>query len=148
MAITKGAKSPFNICYLTTKGSKTSAAGVVTPGDDVNLYFQSSRIYSDVEVGKRCGITYVDPDKWEGQEPLIKIEQLILSGKLIRLTAEVDLGEAGIGNVSILTTKEKIAGILSDDKAKNLDGQKRINNKGETKGSFYKVRSATRNRFT
>jgi hypothetical protein len=144
----KGANSPFNICYVSVASSVISNTGVVTPGPNVNYYFQSSRIYENTTVANRTGITYVDADKWEGEEPLVKIEQLILSKKLIRLIGEVDLGAKGIKPMSILCARQKAGDLLSDDKAKNLDGADALNNKGNSIGKFFSVRTGTRNRFS
>lgn len=143
----KGAKSPFNVCYVSTPSSKTDKDGNVTAGPDQNYFFQTSRIYEEVEVGKRCGITYVDPDKWEGQEPLVTVAQLVLSGKLARLTGESS-GDKGLKSVSFLAARNKVGDLLSDDKAKNLDGLNHENNKGETVGKFFKVRTATRDSYS
>lgn len=144
----KGAKSPFNICSVSVPTSKTSDAGVVTAGDPKDYFFQSSKIYSEKEVGKRAGIDFVNADKWEGQEPLVKIEQLILSGKLVRLTAEIDQGDKGIKSITMLCARTKVGDILSDDAAKNLDGLIARNNKDESIGKFYKVRTSARDRFS
>jgi hypothetical protein len=144
----KGANNPFNICYVKTKSSVTAADGTVTVGADINYYFQSSRMYAEPEVAKRTGITLVDADKWEGQEPLVKIEQLILSRKLVALTGEIDRGTEGIANVRVLCARDKASDILGDAAAKNLDGLSYLNNKGVAKGKFFSVRSSTRNRFT
>jgi hypothetical protein len=144
----KGANSPFNICYVETPTSITAADGTVTAGAKVKYYFQSSRMYGQTEVAKRTGITLVDADKWEGQEPLCKIEQLILSRKLVALTGEIDRGTAGIANARVLCARDKAADILSDDKARNLDGLQYLNNKGVANGQFFNVRSSTRNRFS
>jgi hypothetical protein len=143
----KGAKSPFNICLVSVPTTKTDANGAVSAGDNKDYYFQSSRIYEEKEVGKRCGITLIDPDKWEGQEPLIKVEQLILSRKLVRATGEVDTGK-GVKPLSILVARTKIGDVMSDDKAKNLDGLNAKNNKGDSIGKFFNVRSSTRDRFS
>jgi hypothetical protein len=144
----KGANNPFNICYVTSPSSTTAADGTVTAGSDVKYYFQSSRMYGQTEVAKRTGITLVDADKWEGQEPLVKIEQLILSRKLVALIGEIDRGTAGIANVRVLCARSKASDILSDVKAKNLDGLSYLNNKGVANGQFFSVRSGTRNRFS
>jgi hypothetical protein len=144
----KGANNPFNICYVTTPSSNTAADGTVTAGPDVKYYFQSSRMYEQKEVAKRTGITLVDADKWEGQEPLVKIEQLILSRKLVALIGEVDRGTKGIGNVRVLCARNKAADILGDDKAKNLDTLAYLDKKGNANGQFFSVRSGTRNRFS
>jgi hypothetical protein len=144
----KGANSPFNICYVETPTSVTAADGTVTAGPNIKYYFQSSRMYGQTEVAKRTGITLIDADKWEGQEPLVKIEQLILSRKLVALIGEIDRGTNGIANARVLCARSKAADILSDDKTKNLDTLDYLNNKGVANGKFFNVRSGTRNRFT
>jgi hypothetical protein len=144
----KGANSPFNVCYATTPTSKVDAQGVVTAGNPVDYYFQSSSIYAQAEVATRTGIKLVAADKWEGEEPLVKIEQMILSRKLVRLIAEYESVKDGIKTVALLATKEKAGGLLSDDKTKNLDGLAVLDAKGVSKGVFFNVRTGTRNRFS
>lgn len=145
----KGAKNPFNICYATVKTSKIDGAGVVTPGPDIQYYFQSSIIYKDAEVAKRTGIVYVDPDKWQGEEPLIKVEQMILSRKLVRLVGEYTDLSGGNRTVSFLATRSLVGGLLSDDDKVNLNKLNVIGGaKNEKVGTFFGVRTATRNSFS
>lgn len=143
----KGANSPFNICSASVASSVISAAGVVTPGPTTTYYFRSSRIYGNKDVATRTGVTLIDADKWEGTEPLITVEQMILSSKLIRLVGEVDLGAKGFKSVSLLAVPTKASDLLGNDKGKNLDGLACLNNKGTSVGTFYNVRTATRDRF-
>jgi len=144
----KGLNNPFNVCYATTKTSKIDDKGNVTPGPDIQYYFQSSHIYSDAEVSKRTGVTYVDPDKWQGEEPLVKVEQMILSRKLVRLIGEYT-ATAGINKtISFLATREKAGLLLGDDKATNLNDQNVVDKAGKNIGKFFSVRTGTRNRFS
>jgi hypothetical protein len=145
---TKGLKSPFNICFASVAGSKVDAAGVVTPTAPIDYYFQSSIIYKDAEVAKRTGVTFVDPDKWEGQEPLIKVEQMVLSRKLVRLVGEYSTTAGGNKTISFLAARSKVGDLLGDDKAKNLDDLNVLNSKGDKIGKFFAVRTATRNSFS
>jgi hypothetical protein len=145
----KGANSPFNICSVKVPSTMTDANGAVSAGPDHTLYFRSSRIYAEPEVAKRTGVTYIDADKWEGQEPLITVEQMILSKKLIRLIGEVDLGASkGFKQVSLLAIPSKASLLLGDVKASNLDDLNCLNNKGTSIGKFFNVRTGTRDRFS
>jgi hypothetical protein len=144
---TKGLNSPFNICFATVKTSTISAAGVVTPGPDIQYYFQSSRMYQDATVATRTGITLVDGDKWQGEEPLIKIDQMILSRKLVRLVGEYTATNGTNKNVSFVAVRTKVGDLLSDDKTKNLTDLNYVNSKGTVVGKFFNVHTATRNKF-
>ena len=144
----KGLNNPFNICYASTKTSTIGAGGVVTPGPVIQYYFQSSRIYSDATVAARTGVSYVDPDKWEGEEPLIKVEQMILSRKLIRLIGEYTATGGANKTISFVATRDKAGDLLSDDATKNLDNLNVTDSKGSVVGKFFNVRTGTRNRFS
>jgi hypothetical protein len=145
---TKGLKNPFNVCYANVPSTVIDAAGTVTAGAAKDYYFQSSRIYEDATVAARTGIKLVPADNWEGEEPLIKVEQMVLSRKLVRLVAEYTVTDKGNKTMSILVARSKVGDILSDDKTKNLDGLNVIDKAGTTVGKFYNVRTATRNSFS
>jgi hypothetical protein len=144
---TKGANNPFNICYANVPGSAIDASGAVTAGAAQDYYFQSSRIYENKDVATRTGIKLVPADKWEGEEPLVKVEQMVLARKLVRLLGEYE-STKGNKTVSILVARSKVGDILSDDKTKNLDGLPVIGPKGTSLGTFYNVRTSTRNTFS
>jgi hypothetical protein len=145
---TKGLNNPFNICFATVAGTKITADGTVSSGANVDYYFQSSRIYQDATVGTRTGVTYVDADKWEGEEPLVKVEQMILARKLVRLVGEYTATGGKNKTIHFLAARSKVGDLLSDDNTKNLDGLNVFDNKGNNVGKFYNVRTATRNSFS
>jgi hypothetical protein len=58
----------------------------ITIGADT-FVFQTSSIYKVAAIASATGITYIGPDSYDGLEPLVKVEQLIRSGKLVRLNA-------------------------------------------------------------
>jgi hypothetical protein len=145
---TKGLNNPFNICYASVPSTTIGAGGVVTAGPAKDYYFQSSRIYEDATVSTRTGIKLVSADNWEGEEPLIKVEQMVLSRKLVRLVGEYTLTGGANKTMSILVARSKVGDILSDDAAKNLDGLNVTSNKGTVIGKFFNVRTATRNSFS
>jgi hypothetical protein len=145
---TKGLLNPFNICYANVPSTVIDAAGTVTAGPAKDYYFQSSRVYEDPTVAARTGIKLVPADNWEGEEPLIKVEQMVLSRKLVRLVAEYSTTTGANKTMSILVARSKVGDILSDDKTKNLDGLNVLNNKGTNIGKFFNVRTSTRNSFS
>ena len=79
----------LSICKVSEP--QFAADGTVIPGNK-DYYFLSSYAYTDTGVAKATGVTVIDPDKWLGQEPLIKLDQMILSGKLERIYVDVDPG--------------------------------------------------------
>lgn len=70
--------------------SENSILGVgkMTEGGK-EYYFQTSSIYKLAAISTAVGITYISPEAFNGDEPFIQIEQMIRSGKLVRLTALV-----------------------------------------------------------
>jgi hypothetical protein len=138
----------FNICFTTAPGSKLDANGGVTAGPNQDYYFQSSAVYADATVAARTGVTLVNADNWEGEEPLVKVDQMILSRKLVRLKGEYLATNGGIKTVDILCTRAKVGDLLGDDKTKNLDGLDVLDKAGKSKGKFFAVRTATRSTFS
>ena len=145
---TKGLNNPFNICFANVAGSTIDESGKVSPGPVQPYYFQSSRIYADKTVATRTGITYVDADKWEGEEPLVKVEQMVLSRKLVRLVGEYTATAGANKTINFLAARSKVGDLLGDDATKNLDGLDVIGSKGTSVGKFFAVRTATRNSFS
>jgi hypothetical protein len=138
----------FNVCYATTTSSLISDAGVVTAGPTKDYYFQSSPVYANSDVATRTGIKLVSADNWQGEEPLIKIDQMIISNKLIRLVGEYTATNGGIKSVALLCVREKVGDLLSSDPAKNLTGKPVLNKAGTSRGTFFNVRTATRSTFS
>ncbi len=140
--------SAFNICKATVPTSTTDANGAVSSGPDREYYFFSSTVYADKEVAKRTGISLVDPTTWEGNEPLIKVEQMLISGKLVRLKGEYATKDGVNKTVDLLVTRQKVGDVMSDVNSRNLDGQKVIGKAGVEKGTFFGVRDSTRATFS
>jgi hypothetical protein len=137
----------FNVCKATSTGSVISDAGVVTAGIAQDYYFQSSPIYANSDVATRTGIKLISADNWQGEEPLIKVDQMILSNKLVRLVGEYTATTGGIKTVALLCVREKVGDLLSNDPAKNLTGKPVLNRAGTSRGVFFNVRTATRSTF-
>jgi hypothetical protein len=138
----------FNICFVTAPGSKLDASGNVTASANQDYYFQSSAVYAEPTVAQRTGVQLVNPDNWEGEEPLVKVEQMILSRKLVRLKGEYLHTTKGLKTVDLLCVRTKVGDILGDDKAKNLDNLNVLDKTGKSVGKFFAVRTATRATFS
>jgi hypothetical protein len=117
--------------------------GKITEGGK-EYYFQTSSIYKLAAISTATGITYIAPDVFNGDEPLIQIEQLIRSGKLVRLTALVANPVDGKNN----KTAQILATSALADPARLLLVGKTLQTvkKGITKviGKIIKIRGKTR----
>ncbi len=138
----------FNVCYASVPGSTISAAGVVSAAAAQDYYFQSSPIYADDQVAARTGIKLVNADTWQGEEPLVKVDQMILSRKLIRLVGEYIATGGKVKTVQLLCARGKVADLLGDDKSKNLTDLPVLNKAGTSLGKFFNVRTSTRATFS
>jgi hypothetical protein len=117
--------------------------GKITEGGK-EYYFQTSSIYKLAAISTATGITYIAPDVFNGDEPLIQIEQLIRSGKLVRLTALVANPVDGKKNktAQILATSA-----LADPARLSLVGKTLQTVKNSTTkviGKILKIRGKTR----
>jgi hypothetical protein len=117
--------------------------GKITEGGK-EYYFQTSSIYKLAAISTATGITYIAPDVFNGDEPLIQIEQLIRSGKLVRLTALVANPVDGKKNK---TSQILATSALADPARLTLVGKTlQTSKKGVTKviGKIIKIRGKTR----
>lgn len=142
--------SMLAICSVTQPHYVTSAAGVTTSDGTTTYYFQSASMYSVSRVATATGVNYINPDTWQGKEPLVKVAQLILSGKLERLYAEVENPVAGKPNKlipffvtpdKVVSVKTETTGILNITLTTNRGGVSR------PLGKVFGVRSKTSNRY-
>jgi hypothetical protein len=139
----------LGICYVKQTRYKTDANGAsVADGDNI-YYFQSSSVYSEAAVATATGVTYINPDTWEGKEPLIKVEQMILSGKLERIYVEVDPGgDKATKKLAMFCTPDKLISVR--DKTAGLIGKTIKTTRGgtaKTLGKVFNVRSKTTDRY-
>jgi hypothetical protein len=105
MAKTLASTAILGICHVVQPKFKADGS----PDGTNEYYFQSSTIYHDVKVAAATGISYIDPDNWTGQEPLIKVEELIRTNKIERRYAELENPTAGKPNkvIGLLITPDK-----------------------------------------
>jgi hypothetical protein len=144
--------SILGIGEIKTPRFKTDAAGAVTPDGDNLYYFQCGSVYADKKVQTETGVTYIAPEDWKNQEPLIPIAQLILSNKLERWYAQCVRTDGGVdilGVSGLLCTPAK-SETLKGPKGKLTDvvlkyrGAKGVE---KTIGKVFNVRQKTRDIF-
>jgi hypothetical protein len=120
--------------------------GKVTEGTK-EYNFQTSSIYKSAPIAAATGITYIAPESFAGNEPLVKIEQMIRSGKLIRLNALVQNPKDGAANktIEILCRPDLAAAARTDLVGKTLQLTK--NGVTTTLGKILRIRGKTRDKF-
>jgi hypothetical protein len=129
-----------------------NTGATVADGDNL-YYFQTSKIYKDKTVADACGITFIAIEDWEGAEPLIKVEQLILTNKLNRYYAQC-LGTNSAGEdvrkvVSIFCTPAKTATIIgTKGTLQGKDLKRIVKGKDVSLGKVFDVRQKTRDSFS
>jgi hypothetical protein len=115
---------------------------VTVTGKD--YYFQTSSIYKATAITTATGISYIAPEAFSGNEPLIQIEQLIRSNKLVRLTALVANPVDGKKNKTsqLLCAEDLVSSARTALVGKTLQTVR----KGTTKviGKILRVRGKTR----
>jgi hypothetical protein len=139
----------LGICFVKETRYKVGTDGKsVADGDNI-YYFQSSSVYSEAAVTTATGVNYINPDTWEGKEPLIKVEQMILSGKLERIYVEVDPGgDKATKKLSMfcipskmITVRDATGGLIGKDIKTTRGGV------SKTLGKVFNVRSKTTDRY-
>jgi hypothetical protein len=131
---------------------KTVASGEVSADGDNLYYFQCGSVYADKKVQDATGVTYIAPEDWKGQEPLVPISQLILSNKLERWYAQCVKTKDGVdalGISALLCTPAK-SETLKGPKTTLKDVELQYNaGKGVTKkiGKVFNVRQKTSDTF-
>jgi hypothetical protein len=139
----------LGICFVKETRFKTDANGASSADGDNIYYFQSSSVYSEAAVAKATGVTYINPDTWEGKEPLIKVEQMILAGKLERIYVEVDPGgDKATKKLAMFCTPDKVISVKTG--ADKLIGKTIKTTRGgnsKTLGTVFNIRSKTTDRY-
>jgi hypothetical protein len=144
--------SILGIGEIKTPRFKTDATGQVTADGENLYYFQCGSVYADKKVQTETGVTFIAPEDWKGQEPLIPIAQLILSNKLERWYAQCLRTQDGVdtlGVSALLCTPAK-SETLKGPKGKLTDvtlkyrGAKGVE---KTIGKVFNVRQKTRDIF-
>lgn len=141
--------SILGIGEIKTPRFKTDANGQVTADGENLYYFQCGSVYAAKKVQDATGVTYIAPEDWKGQEPLIPIAQLILSNKLERWYAQClrsQDGEDRLGTSALLCTPAK-SETLKGPKTTLKDVELEYNaGKGKTKkiGKVFNVRQKTK----
>ena len=146
------ASSILGIGQIRSPRFKIDAAGVAT-ADGENVYsFQTSKIYADKTVADACGLTFIAIEDWKGGEPLVKVEELIRSGKLQRYYAQC-LGKDSAGgdvskSVAIFCTPDKVATIVGPKTTLlNKDLKRTVKGASVTIGKVYNVRQKAKDSF-
>jgi hypothetical protein len=140
--------SILGIGEIKTPRFKTDATGTVTADGDNLYYFQCGSVYADAKVQAATGVTFIAPEDWKGQEPLVPISQLILSNKLERWYAQcvrTQNGSDTLGISALLCTPAK-SETLKGPKTTLKDVELKYNaGKGVTKtiGKVFNVRQKT-----
>jgi hypothetical protein len=132
---------------------KVAADGTTTADGDNIYYFQTSKIYKNPAVATACGITFINIEDWEGAEPLVKVEQLILTNKLNRYYAQCystnTAGEEVRKVVSIFCTPAKTATIIgTKGKLQDLELKRVVKGVEVSLGKVFDVRQKTRDTFS
>ncbi len=118
----------------------------VVVGNDT-FVFQTSSIYKAAPIAAATGITYIAPDAYDGLEPLVKVEQLVRSGKLVRLNALCANPVEGRRNknIEVLCDAELALAARTALVGKTLQVSK--NGVTRSLGKVIRVRGRTRDRF-
>ncbi len=145
--------SILGIGEITVDRFKTSPAGLTSPDGDNRLYFQCGSVYADSKVQTATGVTYIAPEDWKGQEPLIAVSQLILSNKLERYTAQCIRTQDGVdtlGKSQLLCTPAKATTLKGPNSSLKDVTLKYNAGKGVVKdiGKVFNVRQTTRDTFS
>jgi hypothetical protein len=136
----------LQVLKVTVPGSGTGAAATAAK----DYYFQGGLVYSDSAVATATGISVVAD--FENDEPLCSIEQLILSKKIMRLTAEIETAVVVNGKKvrktgTLYVARTKAADVLGNN---SLNGKPfTVKNGTTTKslGTIQDVRTSTRDSF-
>jgi hypothetical protein len=132
---------------------KTNTDGTTAKDGENRLYFQCGSVYADKKVQDATGVTYIAPEDWKGQEPLIAVSQLILSNKLERYTALCVRTQDGVdtlGRSALLCTPTKAITLKGPNSALKDVTLKYNAGKGVTKdiGKVFNVRQTTSDIFS
>ncbi len=145
--------SILGVGEITVNRFKTNENGLATPDGDNKLYFLCGSVYADKKVQDATGVTYIAPENWKGQEPLISVSQLILSNKVERYTAQCLRTQNGVdtlGRSQLLCTPAKAATLKGPNSTLKDVVLKYNAGKGVVKeiGKVFNVRQTTRDTFS
>ena len=110
--------------------------------------FQTSSIYKSAPIAAATGVQYIEPDAYDGLSPLVKIEQMVRSGKLVRLNALCANPVDGRRNKNIEVLCD--AGLAIAARTALVGKTLSITKNGNTiaLGKVIRVRGKTRDRFS
>jgi hypothetical protein len=145
--------SILGIGEITVDRFKTNTDGTTSPDGNNRLYFQCGSVYDDTRVQTATGVTYIAPENWKGQEPLIPVSQLILSNKLERYSAQCVRTQNGVdtlGKSQLLCIPSKAITLKGPNSSLKDVTLKYNAGKGVTKdiGKVFNVRQTTRDTFS
>jgi hypothetical protein len=147
---TQASTSLLAICSVTVTSAGPAVAGAPGAGTTATYYFQSSSLYKEAGFTAATGVKYINPDEWTGTEPLISVEQLILSGKLERVYAELTNPVANKPNkvIPFFVTPDKLVSVkTSATGVINKVFKKTRGGVTVTLGTCFGVRGKTSNRY-
>lgn len=130
---------------------KVSVAATAPATGTKDYYFQGGYVYKDSAVAAATGISVVP--NFENDEPLVKIEQMILAKKIMHLKCEVEGTTTTTGGKKVRKTYDIY---VARDKAAAILGGNSLNGKqfkvltGTTEkvlGTIKDVRTSTRDSF-
>jgi hypothetical protein len=142
----------LGIGEIKTGRFKADANGQVTADGENLYYFQCGSVYADKKVQDATGVTYIAPEDWKSEEPLVSVAQLIISNKLERWYAQCLRTQDGVdtlGTSALLCTPAK-SETLKGPKTTLKDVELKYNaGKGVTKtiGKVFNVRQKTNDTF-
>jgi hypothetical protein len=130
---------------------KVSVAATAPATGTKDYYFQGGYVYKDSAVAAATGISVVA--NFENDEPLIKIEQMILSKKIMRLKCEVEGTQTTAGGTKkrkvydIYVARDKAAAILGGNSLNGKSFKVKTGNTENVLGTIKDVRTSTRDSF-
>jgi hypothetical protein len=136
----------LQVLKLTVETTAGSGSGATT--NTQTYYFQGSTVYKQADIATATGIKAVDD--FENDEPLIKIEQLLLSKKLMRLVAECETTVNGKkvrkGN-EIYVSRAKAAALLGGNTLNGKNFTIKVNGADKNLGIIKDIRTSSRDSF-
>lgn len=147
---TQASTSLLAICSVTETTAASGTGADAIPGGTTTYYFQSSSLYKEAGFTAATGVKYINPDQWTRAEPLVSVEQMILSGKLERVYAELTDPDTKKPNkvISFFVTPDKLVSVkTSTTGVVNKVFKKTRGGVTVTLGTCFGVRGKTSNRY-